>query len=364
MRIGIDARELSGRITGVGRYLAGMIREWTTNDRARTHEFVLYTPDRLATSLDSRRFPTHVVPGNGGTWWEQMQLPRVVAADHPDVFFAPAYTAPLRLDVPTVVTIHDVSYVAHPEWFQLREGARRRWLTRAAAARARAIVTVSEFSKREIVERLGVSDTKVRVVPQGIDVAPGVLERRRQPGNEEADPRLLYVGSIFNRRHVPDLIRAVAALARRRPRISLDLVGDNRTFPQQDIDRAIDNHAMTGRVRWHRYATEDSLRDLWVGARAFVFLSEYEGLGMTPLEALAVGLPPVVLDTPPARESLEEAALYVPTNADVPAIALALEAALFDDRARARVLDTAPAALAKYDWPRAARETLAVLERA
>src|SRR5262245_42231058 len=129
MRIGIDARELSGRITGVGRYLAGMIREWTTTDRARIHEFVLYAPERLATSLDSRRFPTRVVPGNGGTWWEQMQLPRVAAADHLDAFFAPAYTAPLRLDVPTVVTIHDVSYVAHPEWFQLREGARRRWLT-------------------------------------------------------------------------------------------------------------------------------------------------------------------------------------------------------------------------------------------
>jgi len=85
---------------------------------------------------------------------------------------------------------------------------------------------------------------------------------------------------------------------------------------------------------------------------------------MTPLEALAVGLPPVVLDTPTARESLEDAALYVPINADVPAIALALEAALFDERARARVLEAAPAALAKYEWPRAARETLALLERA
>jgi glycosyltransferase involved in cell wall biosynthesis len=364
MRIGIDARELSGRVTGVGRYLAGLIRDWTTNERARAHEFVLYAPEPFATSLDGRRFPTRIVPGNGGTWWEQMQLPGVAKADHLDVFFAPAYTAPLRLDVPTVVTIHDVSFAAHPEWFKLREGARRRWLTRATAARARVILTVSEFSKQEIVERLGVSDTKVRVVPQGIDVAEGVLARRHQPNDGEVDPRLLYVGSIFNRRRVPDLIRAVAALARRRPRISLDLVGDNRTFPPQDIDRAIDNHAMTGRVRWHRYASEDALRDLWADARAFAFLSEYEGLGMTPLEALAVGVPPVVLDTPTARESLEDAALYVPINADVPAVALALETALFDERARARVLDAAPAALAKYEWPRAARETLAVLERA
>src|SRR5262245_2369384 len=364
MRIGIDARELSGRATGVGRYLAGLLREWTSDERARSHQFVLYASAPLTSELDTRRFATRVVPGSGGTWWEQMQLPVVVEADRVDVFFAPAYTAPLRLAVPTVVTIHDVSYVAHPEWFGLREGARRRWLTRATAARAHVILTVSEFSKREIVERLGVTDAKVRVVPQGIDAAAGVVARRRHASESQADPRLLYVGSIFNRRRVPDLIRSVAALARRRPRISLDLVGDNRTFPPQDIDRAIDNHAMVGRVRWHRYATKEALSDLWTAARAFVFLSEYEGLGMTPLEALAVGLPPVVLDTPVARESLEAAALYVPVNADVPAVALALEAALFDDRARARVLDAAPAALAKYEWPRAARETLAALERA
>jgi glycosyltransferase involved in cell wall biosynthesis len=75
-------------------------------------------------------------------------------------------------------------------------------------------------------------------------------------------------------------------------------------------------------------------------------------------------VPPVVLDTETARESLEDAALYVPSNADVPAIALALETALFDERARARVLEAAPAVLARYEWPRAARETLAVLERA
>src|SRR5262245_6506114 len=218
MRIGIDARELAGHITGVGRYLAGLLREWTAETRAApssaaAHEFVLYAPEPLALPLDQRRVATRLIPGAKGTWWEQIQLPAVVSGDHLDVFFAPAYTAPLRLEVPTVVTIHDVSFVAHPEWFRLTEGARRRWLTRAAAARARTILTVSEFSKLEIVERLGVSESKVRVVPQGIDrPAPPRAERSAQG----LDPRVLYVGSIFNRRRIPDLIRAVAALSRRR----------------------------------------------------------------------------------------------------------------------------------------------------
>ena len=83
------------------------------------------------------------MPGSGGTWWEQMQVPRAAKADRLDVFFAPQYSAPLALKTPTVVAIHDVSFAAHPEWYRTREGLRLRWLARAAAAKARTIVTIS-----------------------------------------------------------------------------------------------------------------------------------------------------------------------------------------------------------------------------
>ena len=356
MRIGIDARELCGRATGVGRYLSGLLTAWAADEGTRRHDFVLYTPEALTVRLDTRRFPTRLVPGAPAIWWEQVRLPRVAKADHLDVFFAPAYTAPLLIRVPTVVTIHDLSFVAHPEWFRLREGIRRRSLTRATARRATAIVTVSEFSKREILEHLGVPEQKVRVIPQGID-APG------RAAGSASDPRILYVGSIFNRRRVPDLIRAVAALALEHPDVSLDVVGDNRTFPYEDIEGTIERHQLRGRVRWHRYVSDDRLRELYARARAFAFLSEYEGLGMTPLEALAAGVPPVVLDTAVARETLRDAALYVPAG-DIRAAPQALERVLFDAPTRAQLLAAAPATLARYRWPRAARETLAVLEAA
>ena len=273
------------------------------------------------------------------------------------MFFAPAYTAPLRLNVPTVVAIHDLSYMAHPEWFRLREGIRRRWITRATARRASAIITISEFSKREIVERLPVTESDVRVIPLGID-APSA-----RPAGTDGQPRILYVGSIFNRRHVVDLIRGTAALARRFPDVSLDIVGDNRTFPREDIERAIDMRVLTRRARWHRYVGDDQLRELYARARAFAFLSEYEGLGLTPLEALACGVPPVVLDTDVARESsATRRSMFL--NSDVPAVARALETALFDASVRARILAAAPAALAKYSWPRDGSRNTRVLETA
>jgi len=352
MRIGIDARELGGHVTGVGRYLAGLLREWSAP--ANPHEFVLYAAAPIAIPLDAHRFHQRVIPGPAGTWWEQAKLPPSVARDHLDVFFAPAYTAPLRLAVPCVLTIHDVSFAAHPEWFRVREGLRRRWLTRQSALQAKAVVTVSEFSRREIIEHLQIPEEHVHVIPQGIDRPPVQAAAQR-------DTRLLFVGSILNRRHVPELIRAVPQLARTRPDVTLDIAGDDRSFPPEDVGALVSYLGLEGRVRWHRYVTDEELRTLYAQARAFAFLSEYEGLGMTPLEALASGVPPVLYDTPVARESCGNAALYVPIG-DRAALAAGLERVLFDDAVRRSILSASPLTLSRYEWPRAARDTIALIE--
>ena len=360
MRIGIDARQLCGQPTGVGRYLLGLLADWKENAAVQRggHEFVLYAPESLDSTagFDSRRFHTRLVRGAGGTWWEQVALPRAARADRLDVFFAPQYTAPLWMTAPTVVAIHDVSFAAHPEWFRTREGARLRWLARQSAARARTILTISEFSRREIVEHLGVPDSRVRVVPPGIP-----RHNAASPMDWPREPRVLFVGSIFNRRHVPDLIRAFGTVARRRQGTSLDIVGDNRSFPREDIDAAIAAEGLGERIRWHRYVPEEKLASFFRQARAFAFLSEYEGLGLTPLEALGSGVPPVLLDTPIARESCGDAAIYVPAG-DLGAVGRALERALFDEAERERLLAAGERVLARYSSRRAGTETLAVLE--
>ena len=359
MRIGIDARELGGHATGVGRYLGGLLAEWTEGnsggDNAGAHEFVLYTAEPIALPPELGRAAIRIVGGPAGTWWEQVTLPRVAREDHLDVFFGPAYTLPLFLDVPRVVAIHDLSFFAHPEWFRFREGIRRRWITQRSADVARSVITISAFSRGELIDRLGVPAARLHVIP------PGVHTRGGASGPREA--RVLYVGSIFNRRHVPDLIKAFGRVVRRVPDASLDIVGDNRSHPREDIQAAIAHEGLEGRIRWHAYLPDDMLSELYAKARAFAFLSEYEGLGLTPLEALAAGVPPVLLDTPVARESCGSAALYVPLH-DLAATAHALELLLTDHAARAGVLGTAPDALANYSAARAARDTLAVLESA
>ena len=184
----------------------------------------------------------------------------VAAADRIDVWFAPGYTAPLRIRAPLVVAVHDVSFVAHPEWFRMREGVRRRFICRRSVAAARAVVTISEFSKREIVERLNVAAQKIHVIPPTISPQPLALSPR--------GPKVLFVGSIFNRRHVPDLIRAFAPIARAHADASLDIVGDDRTYPREDLPAAIAAEGLQQQVQWHRYVTDDQLGALYASARA------------------------------------------------------------------------------------------------
>ena len=111
------------------------------------------------------------------------------------------------------------------------------------------------------------------------------------------------------------------------------------------------------------YVADDVLADLYARAGAFVFLSDYEGFGLTPLEALSCGVPILVGDTPVAREVYGEAARYVATT-DVPAAASAIEELLFDPEARRRLLTRAPAILERYSWERAGRQTLGALVEA
>src|SRR5204863_3643410 len=144
------------------------------------HEFILLAPEG-ATS-------------DGGTFWEQMVLPALARDAGAGVLFAPAYSGPVLPPVPMVLAIHDVSFAAHPEWFAWREGARRRTVVQLAARAAARVVTISEFSKREIVAHLGIEQSTVVVVYPGVTpftsrtILEGVSHRNG----------VLFVGSIVN----------------------------------------------------------------------------------------------------------------------------------------------------------------------
>jgi glycosyltransferase involved in cell wall biosynthesis len=353
MRIAIDCRELVGRPTGVGRYLAELLAAWGEMPAAAAHEFVLCAPERIAhSSLGRLRMSCQIAAGSG-TLWEQRVLPKLVAASRADVLFSPAYTCPLWCRAPIVLVIHDVSFAAHPEWFSWREGLRRRTLTRLGARRAARVITESDFSKREITRLLGIPSSDIDVIYLGAS------NLRASPATERL-PIVLYVGSIFNRRHIPELVDGFRSLAARIPDVRLELVGDNRTNPRIDIDQLIAASGAGNRVHWRSYISDDDLATLYATASAFVFLSDYEGFGLTPIEAMAAGIPIVVLDTDISREIYGPAAEYV-ARPDPGLIADSLQRVLTAGAERTRLIEAGTMQVERYSWRECAQRTLQVL---
>jgi glycosyltransferase involved in cell wall biosynthesis len=338
MRIAIDARELLGHRTGVGRYLHELLQAWSADRSAHDASITLCAPAPIDLTPYGGLHVSMAQANGAGVWWEQHVLPRLVEQAGADVLFAPGYTAPLWLATPSVVVLHDVSFAAHPEWFTWKEGARRRTIGRLAAERATQVIAVSAFSKREIQTHFGITPSKISVIHNG------VTPMRPSSGGSTEPPTVLFVGSIFNRRHVPLLIEAVAELGRRGRRVRLDIIGDNRTTPHVDLSA----HATAVGLRdvvIRNYVADDELRRAYAASRAFAFLSEYEGFGLTPLEALSADVPPVVLDTPFTREIYGDDAVYA-SQLTVPAVTDALTQALFDEGTRTgRPADSVPLGL-------------------
>jgi glycosyltransferase involved in cell wall biosynthesis len=354
--VAVDARELAGRPTGVGRYLLELLNRWDNRSGAVAsgYTFIPYAHQSLAawTPFHERAV---VLPGTGGTRWEQLTFASALRRNPPDILFAPASTAPLTVNVPIALTIHDLSYVAHPEWFHWREGLRRRLLTRLSAQKASVVLTVSAFSAGEIVERLGIPPSNVRVIYHGA--------RNETANGAEAsyhEPLILFVGSLFNRRYVPALLHAFAHVSREMPSAKLVIVGANRTYPREDPASLAASLGIGNRVEMRDYAPDDEIAALYRRAAVFVFVSEYEGFGLTPLDALAYRVPIVVADTPLSREIYGDAAVTVPAG-DAHALSEAVLLLLKDAARRQAALDAAPAVLARYSWDRAAAETLAAI---
>jgi glycosyltransferase involved in cell wall biosynthesis len=356
LHIGVDGRELIGQPTGVGRYLERVLREWSA-DSAFPHRISVFLPSpppaRLTAIGPAIRWRVQESP-KGGTLWEQIRLPRALAAAEVEVFFAAGYTAPLRMPCPFVVAIYDVSFAAHPEWFSWREGVRRRWLTARAARRAHAIITISEFSAAEIVRYFTVDRARIRLAPPGPPDASSTASGR--------DPVVLFVGSLFNRRHIPELIEAFAHLVRTQRNARLILVGANRTNPPIDPRSVAGTAGIGHAVDWREYVNDAELEHLYASARVFAFLSDYEGFAMTPMEALAHGVPSVLLDTPAAREVYGDGAMLVPLEPR--AIAAAIDALLADTPLRENTLATGREQMRRLSWRRTATTVREALEAA
>lgn len=283
MIIGIDARELEGKRTGVGRYLEGLLSDWSKIDQ----RFVLFFKDEIPehSFLSSPNFKNVLLPfplRKGGWLWEQIALPMVLKKERVDILFSPSYSTPLIGKHRKIVVIHDLSFFRNPEWFSPKEGFRRRFFSKLSMKIAKKIITVSNFVKEEIEKKFKFASGKIDVIYHGINPLFSFLEEKREN-------IILTVGAIFQRRNIPLLLESFSLIGKEDWR--LIIVGDNRTYPRINFYEILRKMGLEERVRISGYINDKELLRFYNISSIFISLSEYEGFGLPVLEAMACGLP-------------------------------------------------------------------------
>jgi glycosyltransferase involved in cell wall biosynthesis len=287
-KILVNARSFGRRVTGVERYA----REVTA---------------RLGNRIDL--VGTSATQGFGGHCWEQIALPRRM--NKGTILWSPANSGPLAVS-DQVVTIHDLSVIDHPEWFERCFAAWYRFLLPRLAQRASVVITDSNYSKIRIQEGFRISEEKIIVAPCGVDVEkfrPQSESRHDLVRRKYALPKVyaLYVGTLEPRKNLRRLLNAWAQVEEEIQPLELVIAGvSGRPFQKSQ-----DHGSSVKRIQFVGYVADEDLPALYSGARMYILPSLYEGFGLTAIEAMACGTPVIASDTTAIPEVVAEAGLCV-----------------------------------------------------
>jgi glycosyltransferase involved in cell wall biosynthesis len=358
LRIGLDAHMVGGRETGNETYIRGLVEGFSglevDFDLSVYHLGPPWRSDgprvhfrRLATGSSLLRLTA--------------DLPVRAARERLDLLHT-TYAAPLLAPCPVVVTVHDISFTSHPEWFSARDLRVLSMTVPWSMRRAARIVTVSELCRTEIIERYGVPEKSVVTIPNAAGPAAQPLpeaeaeEELTKLGLDPRRPYLLAVGNLQPRKNLSRLIEAFRRLVA--SGINLDLViAGPRHYLGDEVLAA--GHEAGERVRFTGYLSDRQLAACYRCAEIFVFPSLYEGFGIPALEAMAHGVPVASSTGGALPEVCGDAALYF-DPLDVEAIEGAVRRLLADAELRARLVRAGRSRERQFSWKRSAELTLAV----
>jgi len=354
IRIGVNALYLiPGGVGGTEIYLRSLLKAIAEVDQNNT--WVVFTNRETGADLVPRaanffHAPLAVRATNRAAriLREQTALPVAAARRHLDVLFNPGFTCPLLDRCPNVTVFHDLQHKRHPEYFRWFDLPPWQFLLWSAAHRSRALIAVSAATRDDLLHWYGVDSTVVHhgIEPEFFDIA-----ERRQPQRF-----ILCLSTLHPHKNLDRLVRAFAGVDR--PDFHLVIAG-LRGFFTARLEALIPALGVGDRVRITGWLRREEVRELLRTAWAVIQPSTFEGFGLPVLEAMAAGVPLACSDIPPFREIAGGfVEMFDPAD----------EAAIRD--ALIRLMDAPPQTAAPRDharqftWPRAARETIAVLERA
>jgi glycosyltransferase involved in cell wall biosynthesis len=370
MRIGLDGFPLLTPRTGVGHYTFELARALARLGPADAFELVAPGPFPSSVIEDIRRnCPDNLRAVNAeANWigrrrWWTVGLPLYLKRASLDLFHGTNYEVPLWNRRRSVLTIHDLSILLHPDTHpaELARRARRRLPVMARSASM--IITPTESVKREVSERLKVDPEKIVVTPeaprrafQPMDLEK-VAETKQRLGLE--DEFILFVGTVEPRKNLLTLVRAFDQILRQTSRRPQLVVVGAEGWLMDELFAFIKESSISDRLLLTGYLDDDDLRALYSSCRVFVYPSIYEGFGLPPLEAMACGAPVIASNIATFRETLGSAAQLFEPN-DVEGLARSIVEILGDEDRRRTLSRSGLEQAAKFSWERTAQLTLEV----
>jgi len=363
-RVGIDVHAIGQRQTGNETYLANLVAQFAA--MSRPWSCVLYHT-LPASTLESHglRGELHRVRPHTPLVRIPISFPYVLARDRIDLAHF-QYVSPPISPCPTVVTVHDISYEFFPEYFNPLTRKRMQWLIPRSARRAAHVLTVSEFSRRTIVERYGIPEDRITATPLGTSPVFRRLEsndaQRATARFGLTRPFILAVGNLQPRKNLERLLHAYARL-RDESCADMELVlAGQMSWQGNRVQQEAQRLGLLDSVRLTGYVSLEELVGLYNRAHVFAYPSTFEGFGLPVLEAMACETPVLTSNTSSLPEVAGDAALQVDPF-DVEAIAHGLKRLVEDSSLRARLTVLGRHQVRRFDWCRTAKATADVYER-
>jgi alpha-1,3-rhamnosyl/mannosyltransferase len=367
--VGIDARKLTDY--GIGAYVRNLLEAIARNPQSERYRFRVYVrpADRASVPPLPERFEIVEEDSPGYSISELTTFAWRLWRDRLDLFHATHYVIPPLARARAVVTIHDIIHVLYPQFLPHRAALiYARVMIRRALRRANRIITVSNNSKRDLVDYFGISPARIEVIYNGVaarfraDLPP---EESRRVAEKYGLPRpyLLFLGGEKPHKNVRNVLRAFAEARRDRELPHGLVLAGPMPKNRSRVEALIEALDLGDRVVRPGVVPEEDLPGLFAGADAFLYPTLYEGFGLPVAEAMACGVP-VLTSSTSALQEIAGGYAYLVDPMDVDAIARGIVDLATDPKRRQEFAELGRRRAADFSWERAAAQTLKVYAEA
>jgi glycosyltransferase involved in cell wall biosynthesis len=365
MRIGIDARLVFYHKAGIGQYILRLTQALAQIDH--TDQFVIFKSRKDATPIvNQSNFKMQRLWTPSHHRFERWAMSIELLPFPLDILHSPDFIPPAHAWCPSVITVHDLAFLKYPR-FLTRNSAHYYGQVDLAARHADHIIAVSESTKRDTAQLLGVPNEKITVIYEAahpvfrpvanIDALARVRTQYHLPENF-----ILFVSTIEPRKNLPTLLRAYRRLRDNYKSDAVLAIAGSRGWLFEEVDKVIAELKLEDAVRFLGNVPNEELVYLYNAAKLFVFPSFYEGFGLPPLEAMACGTPVIVSNVSSLPEVVGDAGMLINPE-DVEGLTVAMWRVLSDETLRQELRTKGLKRAQIFSWERAARETLEVYKK-